>query len=155
MEFARNPHGQRANLLAQERLQFYYGHAIIEIHHLAFESDAMLGSRPLDHRNVERLRNLFELEGCANLEPEHKVAATISEHTLQGGLAHSGIRKENLFDQVNPHRLAFQDDVRLVCAYGKHRLQAGESFGEYEWLVELYSSSKYTMEIKRQCQQCF
>ena len=98
---------------------------------------------------------MFELEGCANLEPEHKVAATISEHTLQGGLAHSGIRKENLFDQVNPPRLAFKDDVRLVCAYGKHRLQAGESFGEYEWLVELYSSSKCTIEMKRQCQQFF
>ena len=145
MEFASNPLGQRANLLAQQRLQFYYGNAIIEIRHLAFESDALLGSRPLDHGNVERLWNLFELEGCANLEPEHRVAATISQHTLQRGLAHTGIRQEKLFDQVNPPRLAFENDVHLVCAYGKHRLKAGESFGEYEWLVELYSSSKCTI----------
>lgn len=150
MEFASNPLGQRANILAQQRLQSYYGHAIIETSHLAFESDAILGSRPLDHRNVERLRNLFELKECANFEPEHRVAATISEDTLQGGLAHTGIRKENLFDQVNPPRLAFKDDIRLVCAYGKHRLKAGESFGEYEWLVELYSSSKYIIQMKRQ-----
>jgi len=104
---------------------------------------------------VERLRNLLDLEGCANLEPEHRVAATISRDTLQRGLAHTGIRQENLFDQVNPSRMVFKDDASLVCAYGKHRLKAGESFKEYEWLVELYSSSKCTLEMKRQCQQFF
>lgn len=79
---------------------------------------------------------------------EHKVAVTISRHTLQTGLAHTGIRQENLFDQVNPPKLVF-NDVSLICAYGKHGLKAKESFGEYEWLVELYSSSKCTIEIWR------
>ena len=120
MEFDSNLPGQRANLLVHERLQFYYRHTIIEMRHLASERDAILGSRPLDCRNVERLQNLFELEGCANLEPEHRVAATISRHILQRGLAHTGIRQENLFGQVNPPRLVFEGDVSLVCAYGKH-----------------------------------
>ncbi|PYH80578.1 hypothetical protein BO82DRAFT_285995 [Aspergillus uvarum CBS 121591] len=140
MQAINDPLGQKANLLAQTRLQYFRGYAIIDMRHLSFESDAILGSRPLDQTNVRRLHTMFALEGCANLEPEHKVAATVSELTLQEGLTRTGITQEALFNQVNPVNLSFEDSVRLVCVFGKHRLRAGEGFGVDRWLVELYST---------------
>ncbi|KAB8069697.1 hypothetical protein BDV29DRAFT_198506 [Aspergillus leporis] len=138
MESANNTLGHRANLLAQQRLQWYRGCAIIEIRHLAFESEVVLGSRPLDQGNIKRLLNIFHLEGCANLEPENCVAAIISEQTLQSSLAHTGITREALFNHINPPSLLFAEPIQLLCIYGKHRLKAGEAFGEDRWLVDLY-----------------
>lgn len=91
MESVNNALGYRANQLAQRRLRYYRGYAVVETRHLTFESDAVLGLRPLDKGNIERLLNVFRLEGCANLEPEYRVAAIIRELTLQSGLAHTGI----------------------------------------------------------------
>ncbi|PYH98937.1 hypothetical protein BO71DRAFT_415861 [Aspergillus ellipticus CBS 707.79] len=140
MQAINDPLGQKANLLARTRLRYFRGYAIIDMRHLSFESDAILGSRSLDQTNVRRLHTIFAIEGCANLEPEHKVAATVSELTLQEGLTRTGITQEALFNQVNPVNLSFEDSVRLVCVFGKHRLRAGEGFGVDRWLVELYST---------------
>lgn len=104
MEPTYNPLGHRANLLAQQRLQFYCGRAIIEIHHLEFESDAILGSRSLDQGIMKRLQNVFALEGCANLKPKHRVAATVSQHTLQELLAHTEIRQEDVMGSASSIR---------------------------------------------------
>jgi hypothetical protein len=146
MESANNALGHRANLLAQQRFQWYRGCAAIEIRHLAFESNAVLGSRPVDQGNINRLLNIFHLEGCANLEPENCVAAIISEQTLQSSLAHTGITREALFNRTNPPNLLFAEPTQLPCAYGKHRLKAGEAFGEDRWLVDLYLCGKYSPE---------
>ncbi|GLB05102.1 hypothetical protein AtubIFM57258_011133 [Aspergillus tubingensis] len=113
---------------------------LLNTRHLAFESDAILGSRPLDDANIKRLLNVFKLEGCASLDPEHGVVATISEETLQRAFEQTGIAQANLFDYGSAPNLEFADTVRLVCAYGKHRIRAGEAFGEDRWLVELYLS---------------
>lgn len=148
MESVNNTLGHRANKLAQQRLRYYRGCAVVETRHLAFESDAVIGSRPLDKGNIERLLNIFRLEGCANLEPEHRVAATMSEQTLRSGLAHTGITQEKLFNRVTPPNLSFADAAQLVCRYGEHRLKAGEAFGENRWLVELYLAGKHASEVK-------
>lgn len=44
--------------------------------------------------------------------------------------------------------MLFAYAVQLVCGYGKHRLKAGEAFGEDRWLVELYLAGKHTSEVK-------
>lgn len=142
MDLFDKPFGQRTNLLAQQRRQYYRGRAIIELRYLTIECDAILGSRPLDKRNVKRLLNIFTVEGCASLEPENRVAATINAHVLELGLAQTGIKQEDLFNQIDTPCLFFDNAVRLVCVYGKHRLKAGEAFGEDRWLVELYLSGK-------------
>lgn len=42
--------------------------------------------------------------------------------------------------------LVFEDNTRLLCPYGKHRLKAAEEYGEGWWLVELYLDGNATFE---------
>ncbi|KAJ6093611.1 hypothetical protein N7486_008900 [Penicillium sp. IBT 16267x] len=133
-----NPFGHLTNELASRRLQFYQGCAIIEFQHLRFEVNAVLGIREFDERNSQRLLRIFEIEGCGNIEPEHRVAALIDQETLSRALTKSDLTRESLLDPTNQLGLSFEGDVRLMCVYGKHRLKAAESFGETRWLVDLY-----------------
>ncbi|KAF4202416.1 hypothetical protein CNMCM8927_000228 [Aspergillus lentulus] len=88
--------------------------------------------------NVDRLITIFNIEGCQHLEPEHRVAAVISQDILTRSLELSGVSQSALLNHVNPPHLVFQDDVRLICPYSQHRLKAAEAYGEAWWLVELY-----------------
>ena len=132
-----NSLGRRADQVVQERLRYYRGCAKVEVRHLAFESEHVLGSRPLDMDNVNRLVKIFNIEGCSHFEPEHRVAAIISEEILNQSLLRSNTTQEALFD-IDPPVLIFEDNTKLLCPYGKHRLKAAEEFGEDWWLVELY-----------------
>ncbi|KAJ5456077.1 uncharacterized protein N7458_004341 [Penicillium daleae] len=138
MDASDNPLGHRTNILAAQRLQFYQGCVIIELHRLKFELNSVLGSRSLDERNVARIHKIFEIEGCGNLEPEHRVAALIDQETLSRALLLSDLSRESLLDPTNQPLLLLEGDVQLICVYGKHRLKAAELFGERRWLVDLY-----------------
>lgn len=133
-----NPLGRRADLIIQERFRYYRGCARIEIRHLEFDNEHVLGSRPLDADNVNRLVKIFNIEGCSHFEPEHRVAAIISEEILIQSLIRSNTTQEALFDIIDPPTLFFEENTKLLCPYGKHRLKAAEEFGENWWLVELY-----------------
>ncbi|KAJ5084782.1 hypothetical protein NUU61_009361 [Penicillium alfredii] len=138
MDSPDNPLGYRTNQLALQKLQYYQGCAIIELRHLMFEPDDVFGGRQLNERNVKRLLTIFEIEGCGNLEPEHRVAAIIDQETLTKTLTHTNLSRQALLDPTNQPRLLLERDARLTCVYGKHRLKAGEAFGENRWLVDLY-----------------
>ncbi|CDM37259.1 unnamed protein product [Penicillium roqueforti FM164] len=77
MEASENLLGHRTNSLALHRLKYYEGCAIIKLQYLRFETDNLTGTRQIAEKNVEKLLRMFEIEGCGNLEPEHRVAATI------------------------------------------------------------------------------
>lgn len=98
----------------------------------------MLGSRPLDEGNVDRLLDLFEIEGCGNFEPEHKIAALIDRQTLQTALSKSNLTMHSLLDPTKQPRLSFTTDIQLSCVYGRHRINAADAFGVKSWLVDLY-----------------
>lgn len=138
MDTSDNPYGHRTNELAAQRLQCYQGCAIIDFHHLKFETNPTLGSRQLDERNVERLLKIYEIEGCGNLEPEHRIAALLDQETLSKGMSQSGVTRDSLLDPTVQPRLLFEGGVRLNCVFGRHRLKAGECFGEKNWLVDIY-----------------
>ncbi|KAF4175368.1 hypothetical protein CNMCM8694_008051 [Aspergillus lentulus] len=133
-----NELGDQADKITQERLRCYRGSAKVELRFLAFEQHGSLGARPLDQSNVDRLITIFNIKGCQHLEPEHRVAAVISQDVLTRSLELSGVSQSALLNHVDPPHLVFQDDVRLICPYGQHRLKAAEAYGEAWWLVELY-----------------
>lgn len=82
MDTRENPLSQRTNELAAQRLQCYQGCAAIKLRNLKFDVYTVLGSRPLDEGNVDRLLDLFEIEGCGNFKPEHKIATLIDRQIL-------------------------------------------------------------------------
>ncbi|KAJ5946390.1 hypothetical protein N7454_003229, partial [Penicillium verhagenii] len=130
--------GERTNELAAQRLRFFQGCVIIEICHLKYESTPILGSRQLDEKNVERLKDIFEIEGCGNLEPEHKIAALIDEQTLRAGLSTSNLTSQSIKDPALQHCLSFENDCQLACVYGRHRIDAANRVQVRTWLVDLY-----------------
>lgn len=139
--------GQRADQITQRRLRSYRGCALVELRHLMFEGEEVLGSRPLDPKNVDRLAKIYELEGCQQLEPEHRVAALIKEDILYQTIEQCNIIPNALFDYANPPTLSFNQNVRLLCLYGKHRLKAAEIHAVASWLVDLYLDGEYDSQV--------
>jgi hypothetical protein len=128
--------------VTHQRMHNYKGCAIVEIRHLVFEEEGVLGSKPFDQRNVQDILQTFEMVGCQNLEPEHRVSVIISDEALKNSLERSQATQNLLMDCVNPPTLKFDDDARLVCIHGKHRLRAGELSGTTTWLADLYLDGK-------------
>lgn len=98
----------------------------------------MLGSRPLDKGNVDRLLDLFEIEGYGNFKPEHKIAALIDRQTLQTVLSKSNLTMHSLLNPTKQPQLSFTTDIQLSYVYGRHRINAANTFGVKSWLVDLY-----------------
>jgi hypothetical protein len=147
METSENILGHRTNSLALQRLQCYQGCAIIKLQHLRFDNSNILGTREAAEENVARIIRIFEIEGCGNLEPEHRVAAIISQPILSKALSKSKLTREALLDPINQTRLELEADDLVTCVYGKHRLRAGERFGETSWLVDLYRDGKVVTKM--------
>lgn len=133
-----NTFGHQTNNLAAQRLQYYQGCVVIEFQHLKFNNGFAPGSRFLDEQNVTRIIKIFEIEGCGNLEPEHRVAALVDGETLSKALSLSGLTRESILDPTKQPLLFLENDAQLTCVYGRHRLRAAETFGEKRWLVDLY-----------------
>jgi hypothetical protein len=142
MDSLGHPLSQRTNELANQRLQFYQGCATIELRNLHFDASPVLGTRPLDQGNVNRLIDIFEIEGCGNLEPEHKIAALIDQQILHTALSKSNLQPHSLLDPTNQSPLSFEGDIQLPCIYGRHRINAADEFGVKCWLVDLYLNGK-------------
>ncbi|CAG8091530.1 unnamed protein product [Penicillium nalgiovense] len=138
MEASENLLGHRTNTLALQRLQCYQGYAIIKLQHLRYEEYNLTGTREIAEKNVEKLFRMFEIEGCGNLEPEHRVAATINQEVLRKALTKSNLTPEALIDPKNQPNLLLEGEDIITYVYGKHRLKAGERLRETTWLVDLY-----------------
>lgn len=92
--------------------------------------------RQLDQKNVKRLLNIFELEGCLRMEPENYIPALIPQSLLSvipkvaGGLQDWAV-EPSMFDPPKP----------LHCLHGIHRLEAARqhlSLSGKWWVVNLY-----------------
>lgn len=131
--------GHQTNENGGNSLRFFLGCAVINLDHLQIEEPRdYVGMR---HR-VDRLRKIFEIEGCCNLEPENKVVATVDPSTFANALSSTGVAEEQLLDQVSQVPLKFNENARLICIHGRHRLRAAREFGESCWLVDIYRDGK-------------
>jgi hypothetical protein len=142
METSEDILGRRTNSLPLQRLQYYQGCAIIKLQHLRFEENNLMGTRGVTEKIVTKILRMFEIEGCGKLEPEHRVAAIIDQEELSKALAISNLTRETLLDPTKQTSLILDEDDLVTCVYGKHRLKAGERFGESVWPVDLYRDGK-------------
>jgi len=124
-----------------ERQSKFRGSAKIKLKHLQFDSSAFV-----DPKNVTRLTQIFELEGCHRLDVEHHVPAIIKEHLLQSSVALSNITAPDLMKNRVPPDLRLPTEVKLECLHGKHRIAAAQKFlylpGDKWWTVDLYSDRR-------------
>lgn len=138
----------RANRLAYERLQYFKGRAVVNFKFFQFE---VPGKRHLSQKNVERLLSIFTIEGCGNLEPEHRIAVLVNSNILEQALASSGISSETLLNPTTQPRLVFEGNQQLQCLYGIHRVKAGEAFGKDCWLTDIYLDGMQYSNIGYNC----
>jgi len=125
--------------LAAERSRAYRGHAKVQIQYLKFEDDNQMGARALDSKNIARLVQIFELEGCFRLEPEHYVPALVNRQALDAVLSEARMNATDLLQCGEPPTLNI--NFPLVCLHGKHRLHAAGQFlnpNDKWWVVDLY-----------------
>lgn len=110
-----------------EKNRVFCGSAKVRISQLAHE-DLLTNPRQLDPKNVSRLRNVYILEGCHRLEPEHHVPALIDEAMLERALRDNNISQASLKSLAEPKLLALESDITYL--QGRHRLEAAKEFLE-------------------------
>lgn len=135
--------------LSTERNRAYQGRAKVQIRWLSFEDDWDLGVRALDSRNVARLVQIFELEGCFRREPDHYVPALISSEVLSAALS-QGNRNAGDLLAVADEPLELNVSSSLICLHGRHRLEAAKqhlNLDDKWWVVDLYLSGLCSMTL--------
>jgi len=125
---------------SSERSRAYLGRAKILIHKLVFEVDKFCEARPLDGKNVSRLHNIFELEGCSRLNPDNYVPTLINRKVLTGALGKGGSLDVSLGGCEELSLLKVEEP--LICLHERHRLAAATRYffqpEQKWWIVNLY-----------------
>ncbi|KAJ5216815.1 hypothetical protein N7468_009823 [Penicillium chermesinum] len=126
--------------LVTERHRKYQGTAKINISQIVPHPSV---SQHLNARNVQRLCEVFEKEGCRRLDLYNHVSAVVSSQHLHDALRLAQVSAaEMMTDQPNRYPyLQFNTD-QVKCLHGQHRLKAGEEHLppiDQWWTVDLYS----------------
>lgn len=98
-----------------------------------------------DKKRWQRIVRIFELQGCDDGKPEHRVPALVRKDELRNVLARSGF-----LDGVHkqPPKLIFGH--ALFFLRGRHRLVAAAEFlavKEQWWTVDLYDQGECTRTL--------
>lgn len=125
--------------LFERKRAHFKGSAKVPINLL--QSDAP-SSFTIDAKNVTRLKEVFKLEGCQRLDPDHHIPATIRNESLRRALQDAGIEHHMLMDSDDPPPIKPEG---LKVLHGRHRLKAAQAFlypNEQWWIVDLYDDGE-------------
>ncbi len=112
-------------LIEKERV--FCGSVKVPICKLTAE-DMLTNPRQLDPKNVARLRNIYLLEGCHRLDPQHHVPVLIDQFALDQALRKDNISRSSLKSFDEPKLLSV--DRNITYLHGRHRLEAAKDFLE-------------------------
>lgn len=125
-----------------EQQTHFAGCAKVQFKHLTFDlNESQPTSLTIDAKNVERLIQIFKLEGCLRLDLAHHIPAIINAQTLRESLYRSQVPDSGLAARQNPPALFFSDNIHLLCLHGRHRIAAAKEIllpGNTWWTVDLY-----------------
>lgn len=143
-----NDHGQD---IFKDKASNFRGKARVMLEVLQFAPESM---RDINKKNVERLKDIFEVEGCLRMEPERHVPAVVSLAALTRAIeftASPQVSLDKLLDNPKelPPLLKFPPNVHIECLSGKHRIQAAKECtrlgpSEKWWIVDLYLEGNLT-----------
>ncbi|KAF4763054.1 hypothetical protein N7455_003820 [Penicillium solitum] len=122
-----------------ERCRTYQGTAKVNISQITPHPSI---SQHMNTKNVERLCEIFDKEGCRRLDIYNHVSAVVSrEHlheALQAGRVNAG---DMMTDQPSRYPHLHFSTGSIQCLHGQHRLKAGEHYLpsiDQWWTVDLY-----------------
>ena len=125
-----------------ERHSKFRGTARVKLACLRLDDPSTEQKQFLHPKNVKRLKEIYAVEGCKRLVPEHHVPALISSQELAAPIRRSETSQAALFhcadDEPPELRLPFE---HLTFLHGRHRLEAARGFlsdGDDWWTVDLY-----------------
>ncbi|KAA8644955.1 uncharacterized protein ATNIH1004_009166 [Aspergillus tanneri] len=135
--------------MANELSHFFRGYAKVELRHLEFQF-SLFGKRVFDPSNFKILQEKFENYECAREEPQNFIAAVVSDDLLEQVITQSNTSPGILKDETKLPWLTFPDDIRLLCLYGKHRVEAARHAllpGDRWWSLALYSEDELRSQL--------
>jgi hypothetical protein len=127
----------------------FLGIARIDLDQISFTEalDPDENHRAKSQKDIARLLNVFELEGCIRSEDRNFIEGLISEDYLDTALSTAGISKES-FEERSRLPIRHTDDIVHVrlrgpiqCNDGLHRISAAKQFldnNDRWWVVKLY-----------------
>lgn len=93
-------------------------------------------ARDLDRKNIERIKRIFDTEGCFRLDRSNSIPVLADEDVFR-----QTINKAGLGPGVGPYlNLDFGDD-ELLCLHGRHRLLAAYEYlppMDQFWVVDIF-----------------
>ena len=100
------------------------------------QKDVEVNPRQLNRKNVQRLINIFALEGCFRLEPDNYVTALLPHSLLIRvpricTVPANGDVVPSVFDSPEP----------LQCIHGKHRIETAKKYFALKskwWVINVY-----------------
>jgi hypothetical protein len=120
----------------------YQGRVKINLKNLEFKQNPTLCRRETIPAKLERLINIFSLEGCRRLEPLYYIPAIIDEEVLQNALLNSNLQPEDILKPGEPFTLNLGLE-KIEYLRGLHRIEAArqflDAFDEW-WIVNLYTN---------------
>lgn len=131
--------------------QFFRGYAKVELKYLEFQF-SLFGKRVFDPSNVKVLQEKFENDECACEEPQNFITAVVNNDLLEQITTESDTSPGKLKDETMLPWLTFPEGTRLLCLYGRHRVEAAKHAllpGDRWWSVAFYSEGMLSPESKR------
>lgn len=135
-----------------ERCRKYQGTAKININQIVPHPAV---SQYIDTKNVERLCEIFDKEGCRRLDIYNHVSAVVSRQHLREALQVAGVNTTDLLtDQPSRFPYLHFSIGSIKCLHGQHRLKAGEHYlpsVDQWWTVDLYLDGKHEIHHILSC----
>ncbi|KAJ6018994.1 hypothetical protein N7522_001061 [Penicillium canescens] len=122
-----------------ERRRTYQGTARVNISQITPHPSV---SQHMNTKNVERLCQIFDKEGCRRLDIYNHVSAVVSRQHLHEALQAGRVNAADLMtDQPSRYPHLHFSTGSIQCLHGQHRLKAGEHclpLIDQWWTVDLY-----------------
>ncbi|KAJ5766653.1 uncharacterized protein N7511_004269 [Penicillium nucicola] len=122
-----------------ERCRTYQGTAKINISQITPHPSI---SQHMNTKNVERLCEIFDKEGCRRLDIYNHVSAVVSRQHLHEALQAGRVNAADMMtDQPSQYPRLHFSTGSIQCLHGQHRLKAGEHYLpsiDQWWTVDLY-----------------
>ncbi|KAJ5249524.1 hypothetical protein N7524_011840 [Penicillium chrysogenum] len=122
-----------------ERCRTYQGTAKVNISQITPHPSI---SQHMNAKNVERLCEIFDKEGCRRLDIYNHVSAVVSRQHLHEALQAGRVNAADMMtDQPSRYPRLHFSTGSIQCLHGQHRLKAGEQYLpsiDQWWTVDLY-----------------
>lgn len=108
--------------------------AIVRMKAISFLSNEQY-PRNIDQKNVERIKRIFNTEGCFRLDKSNSIPVLANNDDFQLAMRDSAFSDDGPYPYFN-----FNDDS-LICLHGRHRLTAAYEYlppMDQFWVVDIY-----------------